>query len=99
MLYFGDIKPFLLENDDIGPATRPKLLSFFSDQQKLALLQPEVAATLDWGEQFVKACYVLEGDDSSAMKLSEKVSAAMRTAQQAIAQRLSGALQSNPRHK
>lgn len=106
MLYFGDIKPFLLENDDIGPATRPKLLSFFSDQQKLALLQLEIAATVDWGEPFVKACYFLEGDGPLALECYEaieKVSAAIRTAHtpnvQAIAQRLSGAQQSDPRHQ
>ena len=108
MLYFGDIKPFLLENDDIGPATRPKLLSFFSDSnlQKQALLQLQIAATVDWGEPFVKACYFLEGDGPLALECYEaieKVSAAIRTAHtpnvQAIAQRLSGALQSDPRHQ
>lgn len=106
MLYFGDIKPFLLENDDIGPATRPKLLSFFSDQQKLALLQLEIAATVDWSEPFVKACYFLEGDGPLALECYEaieKASATICTAHtpnvQAIAQQLSGALHSDPRHQ
>lgn len=59
MLYFGDIKPFLESNEDIGPATRPRLLGIFNDSQKLALLRIELAATIDWGEPFVKACYHL----------------------------------------
>ena len=106
MLYFGDIQPFLIQNDDIGPATRPKLLSFFADQQKLALLQLEIAATVDWGEPFVKACYFLEGDGPLALECYEaitKVSAAVHIAHtpniQAIAQRLSGAPHSDPRHQ
>ena len=60
--YFGDIKPFLDRNEDIGPATRPKLLSIMNDSQKLCTLKIEIAATVDWGEPFVKACYHLEGD-------------------------------------
>ena len=57
MLYFGDIKPFLLENEDVGPALRPKLLAFFRDPQTKSKLQVEVTATVDWGEPFVKVCY------------------------------------------
>ena len=68
MFYFGDIEPFLLRNDDIGPTLRPKLISFFADQQKQGLLQLEIAATVDWGEQFVKACYFLEGDGPLALE-------------------------------
>ena len=49
MLKFGDIEPFLRENTDIGPTTRPKLLSFFDDLQKQAFLQLELAATVDLG--------------------------------------------------
>ena len=103
MLYFGDIEPFLCQNDDIGPATRPKLLSF-ADQQKLALLQLEIAATVDWGEPFVKATYFLEGDGPLALTCYEaiqKVSETVRTGHtpnvQAIAQRLSGAPLTDPR--
>ena len=106
MFYFADIEPFLLQNDDIGPATRPKLLSFFADQQKQALLQLEIAATVDWGEPFVKACYFLEENGALALECyeaTEKVLAGVRTAHtpnvRAIAQRLSGALPSDPRHQ
>lgn len=98
MSYFGDIEPFLHRNDDIGPTLRPKLLSFFADQQQQGLLQLEIAATVDWGEPFVKACYFLEGDGPLALEsyeAIERVSASLRIGNtpnvHAIAQRLSGA--------
>ena len=53
LVQFGDIKPFLLKNTDIGPSTRPKLLNFFEDSQKLKYLKIELAAVVDWGEVFV----------------------------------------------
>lgn len=61
-LYFGEFVPFLCQKDNIGPATRPKLLSFFASQQKIALLQIwiHVAVTVDWGEPFIMACYFLK---------------------------------------
>ena len=31
LVYFGDSEPFLIEDEDVGPALRPKLLAFFSD--------------------------------------------------------------------
>ena len=49
MLYFGDVEPFLIENEDVGPALRPKLLAFISDPQTKSKLQIEIAATVDWG--------------------------------------------------
>ena len=73
MVYFGDIKPFIDENEDIGPATRPKLLHILSDPQKVALLQIELAATIDLGEPFVKACYFLEGDGPLALYCYEAI--------------------------
>lgn len=41
MLYFGDIKPFLDANEDIGPVSRPNLLAFSSDPLKLAMLHKQ----------------------------------------------------------
>ena len=81
MLYFGDIEPFLCQNDEIGPTLSPKLLSFFADQQKQGLLQLEIAVTVAWGEPFVKACYFLEGDGPLALECYEaieRVSASLR---------------------
>ena len=62
MIYFDDLEPFLRKNDDIVPVLRYKLLAFLSDTNKKPLLQVELAATIDWEEHFVKACYALEGD-------------------------------------
>ena len=39
---------FLLENEDVDAAQRPKLPK--------SNLQVEIAATVDWSEPFVKAC-------------------------------------------
>ena len=107
MLYFGEIEPFLQENDDIGHSIRPKLLSFFTDAQKKANLQLEVALTVDWGEPFVKACYFLEGDGPLALECYEtttKVSAAIQVGHtpnvQAVDQHLTGgAPQFSPQHQ
>lgn len=38
LLYFGDVHPFLLENEDTGPNLRPKLLDYFNHTLKLAHL-------------------------------------------------------------
>ena len=106
LLKFGDIHPFLLENEDIGPSTRPKLLAFFSDQQKLAILKLEIAAVVDWGEPFVRACYYLEGDGPLALdcyETIEKVSASLNTANtpnvRALARQLTGAPPSDQGHQ
>ena len=66
--YYGDIEGFLRQNAaDFGVATRSKLLCFFDDVQKKATLQVELAAVIDCGEKFVKACYML-GDEALAFK-------------------------------
>ena len=49
MIYFGDAESFLQKNDDIEPVLRFKLLAFLSDINKRALLQVELAVTIDWG--------------------------------------------------
>ena len=102
LLKFGDIHPFLLENEDIGPATRSKLLAFFSDQQKLALLKLEMATLVDWGQPFVSATYYLEGEGPLALdcyETIEKVAASIHTAHtpnvNAIARQLTGSTQSS----
>ena len=69
LLSFGDVEPFLREHDGIGPALRPKLLALFDTPHTKSKLQIEMAATIDWGEPFVKACYVLEGEWSSSSQV------------------------------
>ena len=61
MVHFGDVEPFLKKNEDLPSATRTKLLSFFTDDKK-DKLQVELAGVIDYGEEFVKATYKLEGD-------------------------------------
>ena len=72
-LFFGDVELFLRENDDIGPTLRPKLLALFDDPHTKSKLQIEMAATVDWGEPFVKACYVLEGDGPLVLRCYEVI--------------------------
>ena len=73
LIQFGDVKPFLEKNTDIGSSTRPKLLAFFEDSQKLNHLKIELAAVVDWGEVFVKATYNLEGDGPLALTCYETI--------------------------
>ena len=60
MLYFGDVSPFLQENE-IAPATRGKIITILGDPVKNVLLQVELAVVVDVGEHFVKATYSMEG--------------------------------------
>ena len=71
MVQFGDILKLLEDNKDIGPATRPKLLQIMTDPQSSFLLKIELAAVVDFGEQFVKATYRLEGDGPIAVECYE----------------------------
>ena len=73
MVQFGDLEQFLKRNDDVTPATRTKLLAFFSESSKKANLQIELAAIVDYGEPFVKATYKLEGDGPLAFECYEIV--------------------------
>ena len=80
MLYYADVKPFLREKDDLGPHLHLNLLTFFGKPQITSKLQVEMAATVDWGEPFVKVCYTLEGDGSLAFecfKIIDKVKASV----------------------
>ena len=61
MVHFGDVEPFLKNNEDLPSVTRTKLLSFFTDDKK-DKLKVELAAVIDYGVEFVKATYKLEGD-------------------------------------
>ena len=70
MVLFGDILPFLQEND-ISPATRGKLIDIFSNPQRKPYLMVELAVVIDIGEHFVKATYSLEGDGPLAFSCFE----------------------------
>ena len=106
MLYFGDIQPFLEENDDIGAALRPKLLSYLQIPQTSSKLQVEIAATVDWGEPFVKACYDLEGDGPLALQCYERVDRVLASIVtenipnvRAVAEKLTRQPPSHPHHE
>lgn len=69
LVMFGDVKGFLHDNDNIGPAVHIKLLAILNDPAKAACLQIELAA-ITTGTPLVKANYSLEGDGTLVMKLS-----------------------------
>ena len=48
-------------------------LMFFTDPQKRALLEVELAAVIDWGKMFVTATYSLEGDGPLVVDAYEKI--------------------------
>ena len=73
LVQFGEIKPFLENNKDIGPSLRPKLLKMLTDNRTLAFLKAELAAVVDAGEVFVSATYILEGDGLLVLKCYEQI--------------------------
>lgn len=95
MIYFGDIKTFL------GPALCPKLLIFVDDNP--TTLQVEMAATVDWGKVFVKACHYLEGDGPLALECYERMDTILHTQHipdvRALAQKLTHQPPSYPLHE
>ena len=60
--YYGDVKPFLRENDHLAPATCGHLLELFNNQNDAADLRLELAALIDGGVHFVTGTCNLEGD-------------------------------------
>ena len=62
MIQFGDVEPFLNKYCDIVPSTNAKLQAFFQDRLKKIHLQLELSSIIDWGEHFVRATYILEGE-------------------------------------
>lgn len=74
MQYFGDVEPFLREND-ISPVCRANLLELFDDVNNLRDLNIELAAMIDAGRHFVAATYYLEGDGPLVFTCYERLSA------------------------
>ena len=97
MEMYGDVLPFLEENEDVGQATRKKMLDILHDTQKQGLLQIELAATVDGGLPLVQATYRLEGDGPLALTCFEEVDKVFKAIQVAhfpnlnrVVDRLSG---------
>ena len=72
--YFGDVEPFLREND-VSPMCRMKLLELFDDPVSARNLELELAAMIDAGKHFVSATYYLEGDGPLVFSCYERLSA------------------------
>ena len=73
MIQFGDVELFLTRYCDVAPTTNVKLQGFFQDQLKKVHLHLELASIIDWGENFVKATYILEGDGPLCLKCYEMI--------------------------
>ena len=89
LVQFGDIELFLNMHSNIASALNSKLLVFFQDVQKNVYLQLELAAIVDWGEHFIKAIYMLEGDRSLGLQCFEVMSTII-AAIYAVAKKLEG---------
>ena len=70
MIQFGDVEQFLTRCSDVAPSTNAKLRVFFKTKVHLQL---ELCSVIDWGEHFVKATYILEGDGPLCWKCYEVV--------------------------
>ena len=75
--YFGDVEPFLRENenenDHLAPATTGQLLDIFNDASDAKELELELAALIDGGSHFVTAAYYLEGDGPLIFSCCERL--------------------------
>ena len=78
MVQFGDVEPLLCRNEDIAPATKAKLLSFFTDNERKSKLKMELAVVIDYGENFVKATYDLEGDGPLIFRIIDTLCIAIK---------------------
>ena len=74
MEFFGDVEPFLRENDNLSPLCRASLLEIFDDPVTARDLDIELAATIDAGKHFVQATYFLEGDGPLVFTCYERLS-------------------------
>ena len=66
--YFGDVVPFLRENENLSPATRQHLLEIIDNPRDLQDLRLELAVIVD-------AAYYLEGDGPLIFSCYERLSA------------------------
>ena len=55
-------RPFLQNEEIVSPSAGAKLLAIVANARKKTFLELELAATVDWGQLFVNATYLLEGD-------------------------------------
>ena len=72
---FGDVGPFLMEYEDIGPRTRTRMLSILQDPSRKAYLVVEMAVVVDADRELVKTTYKIEGDGSLVLQCYDRVQA------------------------
>ena len=75
MEFFGEVEPFLRENDNLSPVCRANLLEIFDDPATARDLEIELAAMIDAGKHFIQATYYLEGDGPLVFSCYERLSA------------------------
>ena len=71
LLSFGDVESFLRDCDP--PPSRLKLLEILEDSPSRRKLHIELAITVDAGEPFIKAAYVLEEDGPLALSAYKEI--------------------------
>ena len=71
--YFGDVAPFLQENENVRPQIHQHLLEIINDTQDLQDL--ELGVMVDVGVHFVNATYYFEGDGPLIFTCFERLSA------------------------
>lgn len=73
--YFGDVKPFLRENesDHLATATTGQLLDIFNGASDAKELELEPAVLVDGGSRFVTATYYPEGDEPLIFSCYERL--------------------------
>ena len=77
---FGDVEPFIDDNQDIAPKIVGRLRGITASQDTKCRLKLELAAVIDVGKPFVTATYDLEGDSVLSQSVYERVQAVRKCA-------------------
>lgn len=86
LLAFGDVEPFLNDNDDVAPKIMDRLRGIMGDLDTKCRLKLELAAVIDVGKHFVTATYDLEGDSGLSLTCYQRMQAVCNACQVDIAQ-------------
>ena len=74
-VHFGDILPFLQENQDASASTNRQLRSILESPDQSRILRLQLAAMMDVGKHFVQGTYALEGDGPLVLECYSKLQA------------------------
>lgn len=75
LTYFGELRRFLDDNQDVAPKTMDHLRVVMNDPDQVCRLKLELAAVIDVGKHFVTATYDLEGDGALVLCCYERLQA------------------------